>query len=102
MPSDWPTDRDSDTGHHRSPMRSTPSIASFLYHEVVDIPFLSGFQRPAARKYKHTTAQFERHLEALASGPVPPTLVTDIDFATPDRHLLLTFDDGGKSAVDVS
>jgi peptidoglycan/xylan/chitin deacetylase (PgdA/CDA1 family) len=80
-------------------MRRSPLIASFLYHEVADDPRESGFQRPAARKYRHTTTQFEQNLIALASGQVRPELVRDIDFSRPGRHLLLTFDDGGKSAL---
>ncbi len=83
-------------------MPSSPLLASFLYHEVADDPRESGFQRPAARHYKHTTAQFEQNLIALSSGPVRPGLVRDVDFSRPGRHLLLTFDDGGKSALYAS
>ena len=32
----------------------------------------------------------------------PPELVDEINLSRPGRHLLLTFDDGGKSALRVS
>jgi len=72
------------------------------YHEVTDDASGSGFQRPLAMRYKHTTAAFRVHLDTIAAGPRAPELVTDIDFARSSTHLLLTFDDGGKSALYVS
>jgi peptidoglycan/xylan/chitin deacetylase (PgdA/CDA1 family) len=74
-------------------------IASFGYHDVTDRPEESGLQRPAALAYKLGRAQFREHLDRIAAGPIAPTLVTDIHFGTPGQHLLLTFDDGGKSAL---
>jgi peptidoglycan/xylan/chitin deacetylase (PgdA/CDA1 family) len=72
-----------------------------MYHEVTDDPKTSGFQRPGALPYTYTKAAFAQHLDAIADGPVAPQLVTDIDFAHlgQGRHLLLTFDDGGTSAL---
>ena len=81
---------------------ATLQIASFSYHEVTDDPTMSGFQRPAALPFKHTRRAFARHLACIAGGPRVPGLVTQIDFARPGRHVLLTFDDGGKSAVYVA
>jgi peptidoglycan/xylan/chitin deacetylase (PgdA/CDA1 family) len=80
----------------------TPRIASFGYHEVTDDPTMSGFQRAAALPFKHTRRAFANHLACIAAGPLVPGLVVHIDFARVDRHLLLTFDDGGKSAVYVA
>jgi len=77
-------------------------IASILYHDVVDNPRDSGFQRPSAMSYKHTLSEFAQHLDKIATGPIAPELITDIDFSRPGRHLLLAFDDGGKSALYVS
>jgi len=77
-------------------------IASFLYHEVTNDPKDSGFQRSSAIPYKHTTDEFARHLDQIAKSPITPELVHHIDFARPGRHLLLTFDDGGKSALYIS
>jgi len=78
---------------------SAPQVASFGYHEVTDDPTTSGFQRPAALPFKHTRRAFAAHLDRIAAGPLVPTLVENVDFTRPGRHLLLTFDDGGKSAV---
>ena len=78
-------------------------IATLGYHDVTDDATSSGFQRPLALAYKHTRAAFAAHLDAIAAGPVRPSLVTDIDFTQADgRYLLLTFDDGGQSALHVS
>ncbi len=77
------------------------AVASFGYHEVTDHPATAGFQRPGALPYKHTRAAFTRDLDAIAAGPCLPERVTDVDFTRPGRHVLLTFDDGGKSAVPI-
>ncbi|HET7039940.1 MAG TPA: polysaccharide deacetylase family protein [Gemmatimonadales bacterium] len=76
-----------------------PEIACFMYHEVTDAPRSSGFQRPAARGYTLGREAFDRHLAGIAAGPLTPALVTRLDLSRPGRHLLLTFDDGGKSAL---
>lgn len=75
-----------------------PQIAAFMYHEVTDDPTTSGFQRRNALPYKHTRAAFADHLRQLAAAPAVPALVGDINLSGAGRHLLLTFDDGGKSA----
>jgi peptidoglycan/xylan/chitin deacetylase (PgdA/CDA1 family) len=74
-------------------------IASFGYHDVTDHPAASGFQRPGARPYRLTPTAFAAHLAALGAAWSPPKLIGDIDLAQPGRHVLLTFDDGGKSAL---
>jgi peptidoglycan/xylan/chitin deacetylase (PgdA/CDA1 family) len=76
-------------------------IASFGYHEVTDDPASSGFQRSSARAYTLSRRVFEEHLEAVGSSGLIPELVSDIQLAGSGRHLLLTFDDGGKSAIYV-
>jgi peptidoglycan/xylan/chitin deacetylase (PgdA/CDA1 family) len=78
------------------------AVASFGYHEVTDDPASAGFQRPGALPYKHMRDAFARDLEAIAAGPCAPERVTALDLAAPGRHLLLTFDDGGKSAVSIA
>lgn len=75
------------------------AAASFGYHEVTDDPASAGFQRPGARPYKHTRDAFTRDLAAIAAGPCPPERVTDVNLSNPQRHVFLTFDDGGKSAT---
>jgi len=77
------------------------AVASFGYHEVTDEPASAGFQRPGALPYKHSRDAFARDLAAIAAGPCPPERVTDVDLTRPGRHVLLTFDDGGKSAVAI-
>jgi peptidoglycan/xylan/chitin deacetylase (PgdA/CDA1 family) len=79
-----------------------PEIACFMYHEVTDAPRSSGFQRPAARGYTLSREEFDRHLAGIAAGPLAPALVTRLDLSRPGRHLLLTFDDGGKSAMQAA
>ncbi len=83
-------------------MAAGVQVASFEYHEVTDDPAASGFQRPGAAPYKLTCRAFAQHLAAIATSPVIPERIVDIDLTWPGRHLLLTFDDGGKSAVYVS
>ena len=77
----------------------TPAIAGFGYHEITDDPSASGFQRPGARPYTLTPRAFAAHLDQMAAGEASPMRVSDIDFTRPGRFLVLTFDDGGKSAV---
>jgi peptidoglycan/xylan/chitin deacetylase (PgdA/CDA1 family) len=76
-----------------------PLVASFGYHDVTDVPAESGFQRNGARPFKLDERQFRAHLDRIARAPAVPTLVTQVDLARPGRHILLTFDDGGKSAL---
>jgi peptidoglycan/xylan/chitin deacetylase (PgdA/CDA1 family) len=75
-----------------------------MYHEVTDNPKTSGFQRPAALPYTFSRATFARHLDAIEGGALRPELVGNIDLTRGGRgrHLLLTFDDGGASAMYVA
>ena len=83
-------------------MSPKPKIAALLYHDVSDHPFESGFQRASAYSYKHTRKVFSQHLERISNCGTAPEIVTQIDFRRSARHLLLTFDDGGKGALHVS
>jgi peptidoglycan/xylan/chitin deacetylase (PgdA/CDA1 family) len=85
-----------------SARQARPEVATFDYHEVTDDPRTSGLQRLGAMPYKLTAQAFARHLAEMATSPVIPELVDAIDLTGPGRHLLLTFDDGGKSAVYAS
>ena len=82
--------------------RASVAVASFGYHEVTDDPAAAGFQRPGALPYKHAPAAFARDLDAIARGPHAPKRVTDLDLGAAGRHVVLTFDDGGKSAVAIA
>lgn len=77
-------------------------LATLLYHEVTDDPTSSGFQRAAAMPFKHRRRDFSLHLEAIAAAGRTPVRAVELDFARPGRHLLLTFDDGGASALHAS
>jgi len=77
-------------------------LASFGYHDVTDDPTESGFQRNGALPYKLSPELFRRHLECIAGATPDPQLIDRIDLARPGRHVLLTFDDGGKSACRIS
>lgn len=79
------------------PFRSL--VASLMYHEVTDDPRTSGFQRPGAFAYKHSVSAFRAHLDQIATAGVRPSALADLDLSQPGRHVLLTFDDGGKSAL---
>jgi peptidoglycan/xylan/chitin deacetylase (PgdA/CDA1 family) len=77
-------------------------IAGFGYHDVTDDPTESGFQRDGALPFKLGSRLFRGHLDRIEATSRAPELVTTIDLARPGRHLVLTFDDGGKSAVRIS
>jgi peptidoglycan/xylan/chitin deacetylase (PgdA/CDA1 family) len=83
-------------------VRARAELACFGYHEVTDDPTASGFQRLSAARYKMSRAEFARHLDGIARSPYPPTLVHQVDFGQRNRHVLLTFDDGGKSALHIN
>ena len=72
-----------------------------MYHEVTDDPTTSGFQRAAALPYTLNRVAFGRHLDAIAAGQLKPQLVTELELNDDrnHRHLVLTFDDGGASAL---
>ncbi|HLZ45762.1 MAG TPA: polysaccharide deacetylase family protein [Gemmatimonadales bacterium] len=88
-------------------MSDSPEIAGLMYHEVTDDPKTSGFQRPGAVPYTLSRAAFTSHLNAIAGGQLQPELVSELDLTSSNgngkhRHLLLTFDDGGASAMYVA
>ena len=76
----------------------TPTIAALGYHDVADERGASGFRRPGAWPYKLTRRAFDDHLWSIASVTVLPTLVHEVGWETPSKHVMLTFDDGGASA----
>jgi peptidoglycan/xylan/chitin deacetylase (PgdA/CDA1 family) len=86
----------------RKSVPAVPQVAGLMYHDVTDQPDSSGFLRSGARPYKLALSAFEDHLDAIAEAPTAPSLVTAVDFGRPGRHVVLTFDDGGKSALTAS
>lgn len=77
-------------------------LASFGYHDVTDDPTDSGFQRDAALPFKLGFQLFKEHLDRIHAQGRAPEFVDEIDLTRPGRHLLLTFDDGGKSSLRIS
>jgi peptidoglycan/xylan/chitin deacetylase (PgdA/CDA1 family) len=73
------------------------AVAAFCFHEVTDDAESTGFQRRGAVPFRLTPAAFGGHLDRIAAAGTSPGLVTELD--TADRHILLTFDDGGRSAL---
>lgn len=74
-------------------------IITFLYHEVVDDISKSGFQNLGALPYKHNKSHFLSDLDIIMSNFSGTELVTNIDFNDKENNLILTFDDGGVSAL---
>jgi len=83
-------------------MRTT----ALLYHDVVprDRYDTSGFAGADADIYKLECGEFRRHIQHIAAQPhgPRPIAVTAVDPAASGRRLLLTFDDGGSSAVHIA
>jgi peptidoglycan/xylan/chitin deacetylase (PgdA/CDA1 family) len=79
-------------------------VAALLYHDVVkDGRFDdSGFPGVVASRYKLRAEDFRLHLEALArSTSEPPSVVHELRAHGNGVPWLLTFDDGGSSALPV-
>jgi peptidoglycan/xylan/chitin deacetylase (PgdA/CDA1 family) len=83
-------------------MDTRPQIATLLYHEVTDDPTESGFQNRSALPYKHKTDYFQQNLDVIAESDAPISTVNDVDFNSNGQYVMLTFDDGGKSAMRVA
>ena len=76
-------------------------IITFLYHEVTDYPFIDGFQRPGAMPYKHTVEHFLSDLNIIQNNIKNSVLVNQLKDTSLDQ-LMLTFDDGGSSALNIA
>lgn len=79
---------------------------TLLYHDVTPLNAddSSGFVGPEAARYKLTPEEFSRHLDAVAltvsRSPIAATSADELRCAASDSWLM-TFDDGGVSAVTV-
>ena len=80
-------------------METYAELACLMYHEVTDEPDSTGFQRPAARHYTLTRQAFADHVARFRHAGMSPALIGDLSLTASGRHLLLTFDDGGRSAL---
>lgn len=71
---------------------------TFLYHEAVDNPDESGFQRRSALPYKHKVQEFYDNIDIIVKNR--KNIITVDKFSElSDEATLITFDDGGKSAM---
>ena len=75
-------------------------LIALMYHEVTDDPSTTGFQRASARPYKHPVREFQVNLDQITRNGVRPERIDAVGEG--DRHLLLTFDDGGRSALEAA
>lgn len=76
------------------------NVASLMYHDVVDVGAddASGFPGPSAASYKLHWPEYEAQLARLSATGLRFPRVDAADAFAPDA-CLLTFDDGGASAV---
>lgn len=78
-------------------------VACLLYHDVIDGADWdsSGFTGPGTTKYKLSLSKFQAHLAAIARRRDTPAIMAyEIAHAREEAFpFLLTFDDGGESAV---
>ncbi|MGY0633557.1 polysaccharide deacetylase family protein [Luteimonas sp. A478] len=79
------------------------AIASLMYHDIVANGDwdASGFAGPSAASYKFSHDAFEHQLQALARTGLRFPRVSDLGSDARDA-CLITFDDGGASAVDAA
>jgi peptidoglycan/xylan/chitin deacetylase (PgdA/CDA1 family) len=76
-----------------------------MYHEITAEPSTSGFQRRGARAYACHPRLFDGHLRTIAASGCEPSLVSTLAPAPGSgagdagTTLLLSFDDGGASAL---
>lgn len=75
---------------------------ALLYHDVSPAgqDDASGFPGPGAARYKLTPSEFGNHLTALKQVATAPTLTRLDNGQSADTGWLLTFDDGGASALE--
>lgn len=72
-----------------------------LYHDVVpqEETETSGFVTDGSWRYKIAPEMFNRHLSVIANSAFEPAVITD---NPPNRPVYLTFDDGGRTAMDTA
>jgi peptidoglycan/xylan/chitin deacetylase (PgdA/CDA1 family) len=91
-------------GAHRDPALASSMVRThaLMYHDVVDgDPDQSGFVDAGSARYKLSGARFKAHLDALSETlSDKPGVVDDLLAGDSSRAVwLLTFDDGGASAL---
>ena len=74
------------------------NVITFLYHEATDEPSSSGFQRTSAIPYKHSIEEFKLNIDVIEANSLKFNTINEIE----SNCTLLTFDDGGKSALTIA
>jgi len=77
-------------------------VVTFLYHEVSDNPNLTGFLRKSNLIYKHNCREFANNIEAINNVKIKPITINGLEDKSEKHKILLTFDDGGKSAMYIA
>ncbi len=72
-----------------------------MYHDVCDDSRASGFAGADADLYKISTAEFAAHLDAI-SGKIEEKPSRIIDWKPFESAVFITFDDGGRSALEAA
>lgn len=76
------------------------SFINLLYHEVSQDILTSGFQNKDNIPYTHSPEQFvEMMTEMKKQNQLSAIAIEDFDLNVPQQNCLITFDDGGKSAM---
>ncbi len=75
-------------------------VITLMYHDVAGPDDASGFRVASAQPYQLSLPQFIAHLETIQKSPLRPRTVFDLP--PEGDSLLLTFDDGGESAMRVA
>ena len=78
-------------------MKYNSQYLTFLYHEATDNPSESGFQRNSALPYKHKGEEFYSNINTIIK--TRKNIITVDKLNIHNNATLLTFDDGGKSAL---
>ena len=73
---------------------------TFLYHEAIDCPTDSGFQRKGALPYKHKTEEFKKNIDIIVDSG--KEIITMNELNLYDEAILISFDDGGKSSMFIA
>ncbi len=72
-------------------------VLTILFHEVVDNPTDSGFQRKSALPFKHGIHEFKKNIDIIFKNSEVITTVDRLEASNKSNLTLLAFDDGGKS-----
>ena len=77
-------------------------VVTFLYHEVSNNPNSTGFLRKSNIPYKHKEEDFVKNIEVIKDTQIIPSTIKDINIKSEKHKIMLTFDDGGKSAMYIA